>query len=109
MLTVFHMKPWPKKEGCIPPESHADFVGAMEDVREVYKPSYDAKNPLICMDETRKQPVKEVRERLSAEPGKTVRCFIKPFSHKKRGAFWISSIFITLPSMEVGSIWQRLN
>ena len=45
----------------------------MEDILEVYKQPYNSKYPLICMDETSKQQVKEVREPLSAEPGKEAR------------------------------------
>jgi len=45
----------------------------MEDVLEVYKRPYDEKQPLICMDESSKQHVKEVRQPLPAEPGKEER------------------------------------
>jgi len=30
------LKPWLKKQWCIPPEANAEFVCAMEDVLEVY-------------------------------------------------------------------------
>lgn len=36
---------------CIPPKQNADFVAHMEDVLEVYSRHYDAKKPVICMDE----------------------------------------------------------
>jgi hypothetical protein len=67
------LKPWQNKEWCIPPEQNADFVCAMEDVLEVYKRPYDETHPLICMDESSKQHVKEVREPLSAKPGSPAR------------------------------------
>jgi hypothetical protein len=41
----------------------------MEDILSIYKRPYDPKNPLICMDETTKQLVKETRSSISAEPG----------------------------------------
>lgn len=41
----------------------------MEDVLEVYKGTYDAAHPLICMDESSKQQIKEVRPPLPASPG----------------------------------------
>jgi hypothetical protein len=45
----------------------------MEDTLEVYKRPYDARYPLVCMDESSKQHVKEVRQPWAAEPGKPVR------------------------------------
>jgi len=46
---------------CIPPERNAEFVCAMENVLEVYHRRYDPKRPMVCMDETSKQLVKETR------------------------------------------------
>ncbi len=54
---------------CIPPEQNAAFVCAMEDVLEVYKRPYDAKHPVVCMDEKPKQLVKETRAPLPPEAG----------------------------------------
>ena len=45
----------------------------MEDVLEVYKRPHDPQRPLICMDESSKQMLKEVRLPLPAEPGKVER------------------------------------
>jgi hypothetical protein len=45
----------------------------MEDVLDIYKRPYDEKRPVICMDETNKQQMKEVREAIPAEPGKVER------------------------------------
>src|SRR5512144_2055954 len=41
----------------------------MEEVLEVYPQAYDASQPLICMDETSKQQVREVRRPLPCQPG----------------------------------------
>jgi hypothetical protein len=41
----------------------------MEDVLEVYTQPYDPKRPLVCMDETSKQLLSDVREPLPAKPG----------------------------------------
>ena len=41
----------------------------MEDVLDVYKRPYDANRPVICMDETSKQLIKEVRRPIPAKPG----------------------------------------
>lgn len=45
----------------------------MEDVLDVYKRPYDEKRPVICMDETNKQQLKEVRPSIPIEPGKPER------------------------------------
>ena len=41
----------------------------MEDVLEVYTQPYDPKRPLVCMDETSKQLLSDMREPLPAKPG----------------------------------------
>jgi hypothetical protein len=45
----------------------------MEDILEIYKRPYDASKPLICMDETSKQFVKETRRPIKAIPGHPAR------------------------------------
>ena len=45
----------------------------MEDILEVYKRPHEANKPLICMDETSKQLVKETRLPVSATPGQPAR------------------------------------
>lgn len=57
----------------MPPKSNAEYVCKMEDVLDVYKRPYDEKHPVICMDETNKQQVKEVRLPLRMEPGQPLR------------------------------------
>ena len=68
VLQKNELKPWQKKEWCIP-EASADFVCKMEDVLEVYKRPYDEKRPVVCMDESSKQLTKETRVPIPAEPG----------------------------------------
>ena len=40
------LKPWQKKEWCIP-KANAEFVCKMEDVLDVYKRPYDEKQPVV--------------------------------------------------------------
>jgi hypothetical protein len=54
---------------CIPPEASAEFVCHMEDVLAVYHRPYDKRRPVVCLDETFKQLIGEVREPLPARPG----------------------------------------
>ena len=62
VLKENEIKPWQKKEWCIPPEENAEFVCSMENVLEVYKKPYDEAHPVVCMDESSKQQIKEVRQ-----------------------------------------------
>lgn len=45
----------------------------MEDVLDVYTRPYDEKRPVICMDETSKQLIKETRTPISSSAGKPMR------------------------------------
>jgi DDE superfamily endonuclease len=67
------LKPWQKREWCIPPKANAEFVCKMEDVLDVYKRPYDEKRPVICMDESNKQLIKEMRIPLPSSPGQSKR------------------------------------
>ena len=61
------IKPWRVEEWCIPQVS-AEFVAKMEDVLDVYERPYDPLNPVVCIDETNKQLIKETR--ISCVPGR---------------------------------------
>jgi hypothetical protein len=67
------LKPWLKKEWCIPPGSQAEFVYYMEDVLDVYQRPADPKLPLICFDETPVQLVSEKRQPIPAMAGQVER------------------------------------
>ena len=58
-----------KKHWRIPPRGSAAFVSCMEDVLPVHARPYDVRRPAVCMDETSKQLIGEVREPLPARPG----------------------------------------
>ena len=64
------LQPHRKKYWRIPPRGSAAFVARMEDVLEVYARPYDPRRPVVCMDETHKQLIGEVRDPpLPVEPG----------------------------------------
>lgn len=60
----------------------------MEDVLDVYTQSYDKDQPLVCMDETSKQQIIEVRLPIGCEPGRNQRYD----SHYKRNG--VSNLFM---------------
>jgi hypothetical protein len=53
---------------CIPPLASAEFVSLMEDVLDVYQRPYDPRYPQVCLDETSKQLIGEVRGALPMAP-----------------------------------------
>ena len=60
-----------KAQWVIPPQQNAEFVAAMEDVLEVYQRPYDARRPVVCLDEQSKQLERETREPLPARSART--------------------------------------
>ena len=58
---------------CIPPLAGGEFVAPMEDVLDVYQRPYDPAFPQVCLDETSKQLIGEVREPLPMTPGQPER------------------------------------
>jgi len=50
----------------IPPEADAEFVANMEEVLETYAQPYDARHPVLCMDEQPIQLLKETRVPIAA-------------------------------------------
>ena len=54
---------------CIPPKQSAEFVYHMEDVLAVYQQPPDPQRPIVCVDETFRQLIGEVREPLPVQPG----------------------------------------
>jgi len=58
---------------CIPPKQSGEFVYHMEDVLDVYHRPRDPKRPVVCLDETFKQLIGEVREPLPPAPGQVER------------------------------------
>ena len=53
----------------IPPEADAEFAAGMEEVLDVYARPYDARYPVLCMDEQPIQLLKETREPIAGTKG----------------------------------------
>ena len=58
---------------CIPPEQDGAFVARMEQVLDVYSRPYDARRPVVCMDEQPIQLLAETRDRWPMKPGQPAR------------------------------------
>ena len=57
----------------IAPEKNSEFVANMERVLDVYKKPYDEGFPVVCMDESPKQLIEEVRPSRAMKPGQEAR------------------------------------
>ena len=51
------------------PQQNSHFVAAMEQVLDIYKRPYNKNNPVVCMDESPKQLIMEVRRFIPMKPG----------------------------------------
>jgi transposase len=71
MLNTNEVKPHLSKYWCVPKENDAHFVAHMEDVLGIYQRLYNAKFPVICMDEKPIQLLDEIRDRVTAKPLRT--------------------------------------
>ncbi len=72
----------------IPPQHNSQFVASMEQVLDVYKRPYSKDFPLICMDESPKQLIKETRIAIPMKPGQEAR---QDFEYERCG---VSNIFM---------------
>lgn len=57
----------------IPPEQNGQFVANMERVLDVYKRPYDQNFPVVCMDESPRQMIRETRKPIPMSPGHPAR------------------------------------
>ena len=78
----------------IAPQASASFVAAMEDVLEVYQRPHDPQHPMVCLDETTKQMIKETRAPLPAAPGRKAR---HDYEYERNG---VASLFMMFAPLE---------
>jgi hypothetical protein len=61
VLKKNELKPWKVRGWVIPPDNNSEFVANMENVLDVYKRPYNPDYPVVCMDESPKQLIKDAR------------------------------------------------
>jgi len=76
------------KGWVIPPQQSSDFVSHMEHLLDVYKRPYDQAFPVVCMDESPKQMIKETRVPMPMKPGQDAR---EDFEYERCG---VANIFL---------------
>jgi hypothetical protein len=96
------LKPWLKKQFCIPPEGNAEFVYHMEDVLEVYHRPYDPRFPKVCMDEGSKQLLAHAREPIPMQEGQPERV---DYEYERNG---VCSVFVAMEP-ETGACQVRVS
>jgi hypothetical protein len=72
----------------IPPRGNSDFVAHMESVLDVYKTPYDKRYPVVCMDESPKQLIKQTRIPIARKPGQDAK---EDYEYSRQG---VANIFI---------------
>ena len=77
----------------IPPEANAAFVAGMEDVLEVYHRPHDPARPVVCLDETSKQLIKETRVPMPVRPGRPAR---HDYEYERNGTANLFMLFAPL-------------
>ena len=73
VLKKNEIKPCKKQGWVIPPDQNSSFVANMEKVLDVYKKPYNRRFPVVCMDESPKQLIRETRKPTRALPGQLER------------------------------------
>jgi len=87
------VKPHLKEQWVIPPEQNSAFVAAMEDVLAVYTRPHDPDRPLVCLDESSKQLIKETRVPVPMKKGQPVR---EDYEYERNGTANLFMMFAPL-------------
>jgi DDE superfamily endonuclease len=87
------LKPHLRKQWVIPPQANAAFVAAMEDVLVVYQRPHDPDRPVVCLDETTKQLIKETRVPIPPKPAQPVR---HDYEYERNGTANLFMLFAPL-------------
>jgi hypothetical protein len=98
------LKPWLRKEWCIPPGSQAKFVYYMEDVLDVYQRPADSRFPLICFDETPVQLTSEKRQPIPMQSGQAERY---DYEYHREGTANLFMFFAPLQNWRHVKVTQR--
>jgi len=98
------LKPWQQKQWVIPPQANAAFVGALEDVLEVYTRPSDPQRPQVCLDETSTPLVAETRVPIAAAPGQPERI---DYAYERQGTAHLCRVFEPLAGQRRVKVTER--
>lgn len=88
----------------IPPEHNGAFVAQMEYVLDIYKRPYNAARPVVCMDESPRQLIRETRTVLPARPGVAARY---DYEYERCGVFNIFMATEPLAGKRLSKVTER--
>lgn len=88
----------------IAPDANAAFVAAMEDVLEVYQRPHHPGRPVVCLDETSKQLIKETRVPVAAKPGQPARA---DYEYERNGTANLFMMFAPLEGWRQVKVTDR--
>mgnify|MGYP003435091119 CR=1 FL=1 len=83
ILQEHDLKPWQEKMWCIS-ELNPEYIERMEAVLDVYARPYDAKNPVICVDEKPVPLISDARERIT--PKGSGEILKKDYEYRRNGS-----------------------
>jgi DDE superfamily endonuclease len=76
----------------------------MEEILDIYKTPYDLKRPVVCLDESSKQLVKEIRESLPQRPGSIQKY---DFEYERKGTTNVFMAFEPLVGFRLTEITEQ--
>ena len=83
ILQEHDLKPWQEKMWCIG-TLDAEYIRKMEDVLDVYERPFDARKPVLCLDEKPVPLISDARERIHPEgPGDILK---KDYEYRRNGS-----------------------
>ena len=91
------LKPWQRKMWCVP-RIDAPFVARMEDVLELYTTVPPPGTAVVCVDETPRQLVAEVRPPTGVRPGRAAR---RDYEYRRNGT---ANVFVAVDAQRP---WRR--
>jgi hypothetical protein len=92
------LKPWRIRSWCIGKPS-AQYVAKLEDVLDVYQRPYNAKRPVVCLDEKSKQLQTTPRGELVLQPGRPQR---QDYEYVRQG---VCNLFLAVEPLQG---WRRV-
>jgi len=88
----------------IPPQANGAFVAAMEEVLAVYTRPHDPDCPLVCLDESSKQLIKETRMPVAMKKGRPARV---DYEYERNGTGNLFMMFAPLEGRRHVKVTER--
>jgi len=104
ILQEHDLKPWQEKMWCIG-KINEEYIKRMEDVLDVYERAYDAKNPVICIDEKPVALIADSRDRIPIKKSGDI--LKKDYEYKRNGSVNIFCAVEPKAGRYINSVTQK--